>query len=109
MARVHQRIDARHHKADEVLHDGSVVQIWAILPDDKERLLEHFAGLGARSRYFRFFGVKRTLTSDDLVRFSELDFRATGSASSRPFSQTVNNASSVLANTYAPTYLRMQK
>src|SRR5215470_15340233 len=74
MAQVHQRIDARHYEADEVLRDGSVVQIRAIRPDDKERLLEHFAGLGARSRYFRFFGVKRALTSDDLVRFSEVDF-----------------------------------
>jgi GNAT superfamily N-acetyltransferase len=74
MAQVHQRIDARHYKADEVLRDGSIVQIRAIHPDDKERLLEHFAELGARSRYFRFFGLKRALTSDDLVRFSELDF-----------------------------------
>jgi GNAT superfamily N-acetyltransferase len=74
MAQVHQTIDARHYQADEVLRDGSIVQIRAIRPDDKERLLEHFAGLGARSRYFRFFGLKRALTSDDLVRFSELDF-----------------------------------
>jgi GNAT superfamily N-acetyltransferase len=74
MAQVHKRIDARHYKADEVLRDGSEIHIRAIRPDDKERLLEHFAGLGARSRYFRFFGLKRALTSDDLVRFTELDF-----------------------------------
>ena len=74
MAQVHQTIDARHYKVNEIIRDGSIVEIRAIRPDDKERLLEHFAGLGARSRYFRFFGVKRALTSDDLVRFSELDF-----------------------------------
>ena len=74
MAQVHQTIDARHYQADEVLRDGSIVQIRAIRPDDQERLLEHFAGLGARSRYLRFFGVKRALTGDDLIRFSELDF-----------------------------------
>lgn len=67
-------IDARHYKADEVLRDGSIVQIRAIRPDDKELLLEHFSGLGARSRYLRFLGLKRALTSDDLARFSELDF-----------------------------------
>lgn len=74
MTRVHQTIEARHYKADEILRDGSIVQIRAIRPDDKERLLEHFAGLGARSRYFRFFGVKRALTNEDLIRFTELDF-----------------------------------
>ncbi len=69
-----QTIDAREYVGDEVLHDGSPVRIRAIRPDDKVRLLEHFAGLGARSRYFRFFGNKRALTDDDLIRFSELDF-----------------------------------
>ena len=69
-----QGIDARHYVVDEVLRDGRKVRIRAIRPDDKERLLEHFGGLGTGSRYFRFFGLKRALTSSDLVRFAELDF-----------------------------------
>ncbi len=69
-----QGIDARNYVTDEVLRDGTAVQIRAIRPDDKERLLEHFAGLGVSSRYFRFFGNKRALTGEDLIRFTELDF-----------------------------------
>ena len=70
----HQTMDARHYITDEVLRDGKILQVRAIRPDDKERLLEHFAGLGARSRSFQFFGLKRALSTDDLVRFTELDF-----------------------------------
>jgi acetyl coenzyme A synthetase (ADP forming)-like protein len=46
----------------------------AIRPDDRERLLEHFHGLSARSVYFRFFGAKRRLTDAELDQFTRLDF-----------------------------------
>ena len=68
------RIEARSYAAEEVLGDGRAIQIRAIRPDDKARLLEHFAGLSAQARYFRFFGHRRELTDQDLARFTELDF-----------------------------------
>src|SRR6185369_4952726 len=37
--------------------------------------LEHFSRLSQRSVYFRFFGVKKKLTDDELRQFTELDFQ----------------------------------
>ena len=69
-----RRIEARSYDVEELLGDGRAIQIRAIRPGDKARLLEHFAGLSAKARYFRFFGYKRELTNQDLSRFTELDF-----------------------------------
>jgi GNAT superfamily N-acetyltransferase len=69
-----RRIEASSYAVEETLRDGSAIQIRAIRPDDKPRLLEYFAGLSAQTRYFRFFGHKRELTNQDLTRFTELDF-----------------------------------
>jgi RimJ/RimL family protein N-acetyltransferase len=68
------QVDTRSYDVKEALRDRTAIQIRAIRRDDKSRLLEHFAGLSAQSRYFRFFGQKRELTSQDLTRFTELDF-----------------------------------
>jgi len=67
-------IEARSYAVDEVLRDGRAIRIRAIRSDDKARLLDHFAGLSAKARYFRFFGHKRRLTAEDLARYTELDF-----------------------------------
>lgn len=56
------------------LRDGSAIRIRAIRPDDKQRLLGHFSRLSEQSVYQRFFGVKKSLTPEDLVLFTELDF-----------------------------------
>lgn len=63
-----------NYAADELLRDGGSVHVRAIRPDDKERLLEHFAHLSARSVYLRFFGFKPRLAKDELARFTEPDF-----------------------------------
>jgi GNAT superfamily N-acetyltransferase len=68
------RLDAGNYLADKVLRNGTRLRIRAIRPDDKARLLEHFNGLGVRTRYFRFFEYKCGLDGDDLVRFTQLDF-----------------------------------
>jgi GNAT superfamily N-acetyltransferase len=68
------RTDARSYATEQVLRDGSVIHIRAIRANDKLRLLDHFAGLSARTRYFRFFGHKRSLSAGDLARYTELDF-----------------------------------
>lgn len=60
---------------DRVLRDGGSIHVRAIRPDDKPRLLDHFARLSARSVYFRFFRVKKRLTDEELCQFTELDFR----------------------------------
>jgi acetyl coenzyme A synthetase (ADP forming)-like protein len=67
-------IDAAHYSAEEVLRDGGSIHIRAIRPDDRERLLNHFKGLSQQSIYYRFFGLKRTMTDDELVRMTQLDF-----------------------------------
>jgi len=66
--------DPRQHSAEEILRDGGSILIRAIRPDDRERLVEHFHRLSARSVYFRFFNAKRRLTDDELDRFTRLDF-----------------------------------
>ena len=67
-------LDPEHYSADEVLRDGGAIDIRAICPDDKQRLLDHFHRLSRQSVYYRFLGIKRDLTHDDLVRLTELDF-----------------------------------
>ena len=66
--------DPRLYSVEELIRDGASIHIRAIRPDDRERLVEHFHGLSARSVYFRFFGAKRQLTDDELDRFTRLDF-----------------------------------
>ncbi|MBV8773231.1 MAG: N-acetyltransferase [Deltaproteobacteria bacterium] len=67
-------MDAAIYSVRERLRDGTTVLIRAIRPDDKTRLLEHFQGLSQQSVYYRFFGLKRSLSDDDLSRLTELDF-----------------------------------
>lgn len=67
-------LNPRAYAADEGLRDGSSIHIRAITPEDKDLLFEHFSGLSQDSRYTRFFGAKRTLSREELARFTELDF-----------------------------------
>jgi acetyl coenzyme A synthetase (ADP forming)-like protein len=67
-------VQLREYSVEELLRDGGSIRVRAIRPEDKERLAEHFATLSVRSVYFRFFGMKRRLSDDDLKRFTELDF-----------------------------------
>ncbi|HEY6394940.1 MAG TPA: GNAT family N-acetyltransferase [Candidatus Binataceae bacterium] len=67
-------IDPRHYCVDELLRDGSPIQIRSIRVDDKNLLLEHFSRLSARSVYYRFLGLRRSLEPADLARLTELDF-----------------------------------
>ncbi|MGH7813737.1 MAG: GNAT family N-acetyltransferase [Candidatus Binataceae bacterium] len=67
--------EPRRYSIDEPLRGGGSIHIRAILPGDKERLHEHFRGLSRDSVYFRFMGIRRDLTSGDLKRLTELDFK----------------------------------
>jgi acetyl coenzyme A synthetase (ADP forming)-like protein len=66
--------DPQLYSVEELLRDGGSIHVRAIRPDDRERLVEHFRRLSARSVYFRFFGAKRRLTDAELDRFTRLDF-----------------------------------
>jgi acetyl coenzyme A synthetase (ADP forming)-like protein len=66
--------DPRHYTAEELLRDGRSIFIRAIGPDDRARLLEHFARLSARSVYFRFFSARRRLSERELATFTTPDF-----------------------------------
>jgi RimJ/RimL family protein N-acetyltransferase len=71
MANCQQHIAS--YSVQEVLRDGTTILVRTIRADDKPRLLRHFQGLSPRSLYYRFFGLKRSLTDDDLRRLTELD------------------------------------
>jgi GNAT superfamily N-acetyltransferase len=69
-------MDFSTYAADEVLEDGGRVHIRAIRPDDKQRLQNALKRLSPDTIYYRFFGVKRELTVEELRRFTELDFNS---------------------------------
>src|SRR5271154_5937365 len=67
--------DAHKYSANATMLDGASVRIRAIRPDDKERLHDHFKGMSEQSIYFRFMGIRRDLSPDDLKHLTELDFK----------------------------------
>ncbi len=69
-------IDAQKYCVDVPMLDGAVIRIRAIRGDDQERLHEHFRGLSEKSVYFRFMGIRRDLSPQDLKRLTELDFKS---------------------------------
>ena len=68
-------IDARDYRVDVRTLDGAAILIRAIRPDDRERLHDHFRGLSEESVYFRFMGIRRDLSPQDLKYLTELDFK----------------------------------
>jgi GNAT superfamily N-acetyltransferase len=70
----HPELNPRAYTVDEILRDGTSIHIRAITPADRDLLLAHFTALSQDSRYTRFFGAKRTLSSDELANLTELDF-----------------------------------
>ncbi|MGH7917400.1 MAG: GNAT family N-acetyltransferase, partial [Candidatus Binataceae bacterium] len=67
--------DPSIYSADEILRDGGSIHIRAIRPEDSALLLEHFSNLSQQSVYYRFFGIKRSLTEAELARLTQLDFK----------------------------------
>ena len=68
-------IDAEKYCVDVRMLDGAEIRIRAIRPDDQERLHDHFRGMSEQSIYFRFMGIRRDLSPQDLKRLTELDFK----------------------------------
>ena len=68
-------IDAANYSVEVRMLDGGAIRIRAIRRDDQERLHAHFRGLSEKSVYFRFMGIRRDLSAQDLKRLTELDFK----------------------------------
>ena len=66
--------EVRNYSVEAILRDGSSIHLRAMRPDDKPRLIDHFARLSAQSVYFRFFRAKKRLSDAELVQFTEVDF-----------------------------------
>jgi GNAT superfamily N-acetyltransferase len=69
-------IDAAKYCVNVPMLDGAAILIRAIRPDDQERLHEHFRGLSEKSVYFRFMGIRRDLSAQDLKHLTALDFKS---------------------------------
>lgn len=63
------------YELDIVLRDGGVARFHPVKPDDAEPLHEFFRRVGPESRYFRFLGAKKELTSKELDYFTNVDYR----------------------------------
>ena len=69
--------DPAKYDQTETLKSGQKVRIRAIHPDDKGRILDAFRHLEPESIYTRFFQNKKTLTDDELIKITEIDFENT--------------------------------
>jgi len=60
---------------DAVLKDGGTVRIRPIVPADTDALQAFVQNMSTQSSYFRFFRVKRELDPEELVAFTEIDYK----------------------------------
>lgn len=56
-----------------LLRDGRTAHIRPIQADDKERLVEFYAQVSEKSKYYRFFAPMPNLSAKDVVRFTNVD------------------------------------
>lgn len=66
----------REFELDIVLRDGEVARVRPIKPTDGDALRTLFSMLSAQSRYFRFFGVKDSLSDEEVHYFVNVDYDA---------------------------------
>ena len=64
------------YELDIVLRDGGVARVRPIKPKDGDALRNLFSMMSARSRYFRFFGVKDSLSNDEIEYFVNVDYES---------------------------------
>ncbi len=62
-----------HWEADVVLRDGRTAHMRPITPDDATALVDFYAQVSDRSKYFRFFAPMPTLSERDVHRFTHVD------------------------------------
>ena len=66
--------DPKTFHVTETLHDGSVVEIRAQTPDDRQAILEEMSHASADTLYHRFFAVKRSLSPAEQHYYFDIDF-----------------------------------
>ena len=62
-----------HWEADVLLKDGSTAHIRPIRPEDADLLVEFYARVSDRSKYYRFFSPMPVLSDRDVARFTQVD------------------------------------
>jgi RimJ/RimL family protein N-acetyltransferase len=67
-------VDPAKYSAIETLRDGRRVEIRAVKPDDRGKLVEAVGRASAESLYRRFFAVRRNFSEQELTFFSDVDF-----------------------------------
>ena len=67
-------MNPEHYVKLFTLEDGRTIRLRAILPGDRQQLLEGFHELSEQSIYYRFFSAKQKLDEDELNYLTELDF-----------------------------------
>jgi RimJ/RimL family protein N-acetyltransferase len=60
--------------AEVPLADGGRIVVRPIVPEDKEALVRGFERLSARSRRFRFFQSRDSLTDEEIAYLTEIDY-----------------------------------
>jgi RimJ/RimL family protein N-acetyltransferase len=66
--------DLSHYSAVERLRDGRTLEIRALRPDDRKRMLAAIDHTSGRSLRRRFFGAKRHFTDKEITFFLNVDF-----------------------------------
>jgi RimJ/RimL family protein N-acetyltransferase len=66
--------EARSYHARETLRDGTQITIRAVRPDDRDRIVQAFAGLERESIYTRFFTNRSSLSEAELAHLDTMDF-----------------------------------
>ena len=63
----------RHWEADVLLRDGRTAHIRPIVPADADLLVQFYARVSDRSKYYRFFSPMPNLSERDVKRFTVVD------------------------------------
>ncbi|MGI8523697.1 MAG: GNAT family N-acetyltransferase [Nocardioides sp.] len=63
----------RHWEADVLLRDGRTAHIRPIVPEDAELLVDFYARVSDKSKYYRFFSPMPRLSERDVKRFTQVD------------------------------------
>lgn len=66
--------DAARYSAVDTLRDGRAIEIRAYRPEDREPFMAAAGQVGPRSRYLRFFTIKRDFSEKERDFFLNVDF-----------------------------------
>jgi GNAT superfamily N-acetyltransferase len=66
--------DPKTFHVTETLHDGSVIEIRALRPEDRKEILAAMEHASADTLYHRFFAVKRHFSEKEEHYFFDIDF-----------------------------------